>query len=307
VILTVTLNFGLDVTYHVEAIRHGETVRVPEVARRAGGKGVNCARVLNALGRDTVVTGFAGGFNGMAARAELEEARIPDATVPIDAESRLTLMVVDADGAATGFSELGPQVSASHWQAQLGRIRELLSHAEAVVIAGSVPPGVPSDGCGEVVALAAEAAVPALVDVDGEHLLGALGPGPDVVKINRAELFGVVDADDVVSGAAKLCQAGARTVVISEGAEGLVCVHDGTVLRAAPPRALSGNPTGAGDAASAALAIALVDGVGWSDALADATALSASAVVTPLAGSFDERVYRDLRAQIATQRVAASA
>jgi tagatose 6-phosphate kinase len=95
--------------------------------------------------------------------------------------------------------------------------------------------------------------------------------------------------------------------VISEGAEGLVCVHDGTVLRAAPPRALSGNPTGAGDAASAALAIALVDGVGWSDALADATALSASAVVTPLAGSFDERVYRDLRAQIATQRVAASA
>jgi tagatose 6-phosphate kinase len=307
VILTVTLNFGLDVTYHVEAIRHGETVRVPEVARRAGGKGVNCARVLHALGRDTVVTGFAGGFNGMAARAELEEARIPDATVPIDAESRLTLMVVDADGAATGFSELGPQVSASHWQAQLGRIRELLSDAEAVVIAGSVPPGVPSDGCGQVVALAAEAGVPALVDVDGEHLLGALGPGPDVVKINRAELFGVVDADDVVSGAVKLCHSGARTVVISEGAEGLVCVHDGAVLRAAPPRALSGNPTGAGDAASAALAIALVDGVGWSDALADAAALSAAAVVTPLAGSFDGRVYRDLRAQIATRRVAASA
>lgn len=304
-ILTVTLNFGLDVTYHVDAIRYGETVRVPEVARRAGGKGVNSARVLHALGRETVVTGFSGGFNAMAARAELEQAGIPDATVPIQDESRMTLIIVDADGAATGFSELGPRISSHDWEAMLARVRELLGAAEAVVIAGSVPPGVPNDGCAQLIACAAEAGVPAVLDTDGEHLRRALAAKPAVVKINRAELFGVVEGDDVVGAAAQLCRAGAGTVVVSEGADGLVSVHDGTVLRAAPPRALSGNPTGAGDAASAALAAALVDGVAWPDALADATALSAAAVVAPQAGSFDERVYRELKAQIASREVGA--
>ena len=65
-ILTVTLNMALDVTYHVERFERGHTTRVGEVARRAGGKGVNVARVLHELGHEVVVTGLAGGFTGEA-------------------------------------------------------------------------------------------------------------------------------------------------------------------------------------------------------------------------------------------------
>ena len=48
-IMTVTLNPALDVTYTVDALVHGREHRVSGMSVRAGGKGVNVARVLTAL------------------------------------------------------------------------------------------------------------------------------------------------------------------------------------------------------------------------------------------------------------------
>ncbi len=67
-ILTVTLNLALDVTYHVADFEPGSAVRVEDVARRAGGKGVNVARVLQALRHEVTVSGMVGGFTGQVAR-----------------------------------------------------------------------------------------------------------------------------------------------------------------------------------------------------------------------------------------------
>src|SRR4051794_41932982 len=75
-IVTVTLNLALDVTYRVPRLTPGATHRVT-VDQRAGGKGVNVARVLRALGEDAAVCGFAGGGTGRLALAELEAAAIP--------------------------------------------------------------------------------------------------------------------------------------------------------------------------------------------------------------------------------------
>ncbi|MYZ37746.1 PfkB family carbohydrate kinase, partial [Streptomyces sp. MnatMP-M17] len=63
-ILTVTLNTALDITYRTSALVPHTTHRVSEVIERPGGKGLNVARVLAALGHETVVTGFAGGRTG---------------------------------------------------------------------------------------------------------------------------------------------------------------------------------------------------------------------------------------------------
>ena len=66
--------------------------------RRAGGKGVNVARVLAALGQDVLVTGLVGGPTGEAVEADLRAAGLPAAMVPIAADSRTTLVVSDAPG-----------------------------------------------------------------------------------------------------------------------------------------------------------------------------------------------------------------
>ncbi len=298
-ILTVTVNFALDLTYHLDHFDRGKTARVQTVARQAGGKGVNSARVLHSLGRDVTVSGFAGGFTGHEARAELARAGISDALIEIPGESRIATMVVEADGEATGFSEPGPDITPADWQALRARFGALLGGCEAVIVAGSVPPGLPPDGYAQLVAAAVGAGVPVLLDADGEALALGVEARPDVVKINEAELRGVHDHEHLVEAARAMQDHGARAVVVTQGADGLTALtQDGAVLHAAPPESLRGNPTGAGDAASSALIAGLLDGRSWPERLADATALSAAAVCAPLAGQFDAAIYERLRAEI---------
>jgi tagatose 6-phosphate kinase len=303
-ILTVTLNLAIDVTYFVEKVQWRQTNQVRSTARRAGGKGVNVARTLAALGQEAVVTGLAGGRTGADARAELAASGLTDATVEIAGESRTTLIVVEQDGSATGFSEPGPQLAPEEWGRMVSGFARLIGGARAVVLSGSVPPGAPGDAYAQLIAIADDARVPVILDSHGEPLSRGLAAGPAVVKVNTEELLGVVDASDIRSGAAALRDMGATAAVISMGVDGLVGLNDEGAWRAAPPESIRGNPTGAGDAASAALAIGLVNGTPWPDRLVDAAALSAATVAAPLAGSFDERLYRRLRTQIVAEPLA---
>ncbi|MDQ0960956.1 tagatose 6-phosphate kinase [Streptomyces sp. B4I13] len=92
-ILTVTLNTALDVTYRVPALVPHASHGVTDVRERPGGKGLNVARLLAALGHETTVTGFAGGTTGRilrdlltgtagAAAAGVPDAGVADALVP---------------------------------------------------------------------------------------------------------------------------------------------------------------------------------------------------------------------------------
>jgi tagatose 6-phosphate kinase len=91
--------------------------------------------------------------------------------------------------------------------------------------------------------------------------------------------------------------------VVSRGAEGLLAITGEGVWRAVPAERLAGNPTGAGDAAVAALTAGLVGRRSWPDRLADAVALSAAAVGAALAGGFDEEIYGRHRGRVEVEAV----
>jgi tagatose 6-phosphate kinase len=323
VILTVTLNAALDVTYRVDRLQPGRTHRVAAVAARAGGKGVNVADVLTQLREPAVATGLCGGETGRSIRAGLAAARIPDAFVAIAGESRRTVTVVDSDG-ATGLWEPGPVVTAAEWAAFVQRYRGLLKVARTVVLSGSLPAGLPGDAYAQLTAIAHELEVPALLDADGPALTAALPARPALIKPNTEELrravpgAGVVDAGSpagvvagdpaslagVVAAARRLRADGAGAVVVSLGPAGLVAVtEDGDVLRAAPPAPVAGNPTGAGDAAVAALARGVAYRLPWPQRLAEAVAVSAAAVAAPEAGGLAPDLYDRLRREVTVERV----
>ena len=127
-ILTVTLNTALDITYRVPALTPHASHRVTEVTERPGGKGLNVARVLAALGHEVTVTGFAGGDTGRTLRERLaHEPRVADALRPVAGATRRTIAVVDAaTGDTTQLNEPGPQVSPAEWAAFLSAYEELL-------------------------------------------------------------------------------------------------------------------------------------------------------------------------------------
>ncbi|ROO86984.1 tagatose 6-phosphate kinase [Actinocorallia herbida] len=273
-ILTVTLNAALDVTYPVDRLVPGAVHRVGPPRRRAGGKGVNVARVLAALGEEVLATGFAGGATGAAFLADLP---VPSAFVQIGGETRCTLTVLDAE--ATLFNEPGPLVTEPEWQAFLTRFRTL--RADVVVLSGSLPPGLPDDAYARLIE-AADA--PVILDADGPALLHGLPARPALVKPNAQELRATGRTP------AQLRALGAQAVAVSDGPRGLaVHLADGG-WRATPPET-HGNPTGAGDAAVAAFARGLRRGTPWPELVADAVALSAAAVAAPVAGDFDADRY----------------
>ncbi|MFJ2579420.1 1-phosphofructokinase family hexose kinase [Kitasatospora aureofaciens] len=301
-ILTVTLNAALDVTYRIDRLRPQASNRVHSVTQRAGGKGVNVSRVLHALGESTTVTGLAGGPTGEVLRHELASAGLADELVPIAGESRRTVAVVDElAGDTTILLEPGPVVRPEEWDRLLDRLDTLLSGAMAVVFSGSLPEGVPADAYAELVRLARTHSVPAVVDADGPALRAALAAKPTLIKPNADELTAVTGLRDPVAAAQSLCREGARSVVGSLGPDGLIAVTAYGSWQARLPDRLSGNPTGAGDAAVAALALGLVDGTPWPDRLAEAVALSAAAVTAPLAGDFDPVVRARLRPLVEVQ------
>lgn len=290
-ILTVTLNAALDVTYHVDALRPGQTHRPHAVDVRAGGKGINVARVLTILGEPVSATGLAGGATGELLVRRLERDGVPARFTGVAAESRRTVVIADPV-AATGIWEPGPTVTPAEWARFLALYAELLAGARLVVLSGSLPPGLPVDAYAHLVEAARAAGIAALLDADGPALLAGLAARPALVKPNATELGEAVNAtietsEQALRAAHKLRAGSATTVVASLGPHGLVAATPEHDLVATPPEPVTGNPTGAGDAAVAALARGLLRSKGWPATLADAVSISAAAVAAPVAGQFD--------------------
>ena len=115
-ILTVTPNVALDITYRVDQLTPGLSHRVRSVEERAGGKGVNVARALQALGHDTVVLGLVGGATAGAVTADLARDGLAHELVTVEGPTRRSIAVVDArNEEATLFNEPGLRVPATSW------------------------------------------------------------------------------------------------------------------------------------------------------------------------------------------------
>lgn len=308
-ILTVTLNTALDITYRVRSLRPHASHRVSEVIERPGGKGVNVARVLAALGHEVTATGFAGGATGRVLRERLADSPgVTDALVPIAGASRRTIAVVDElCGDTTQLNEPGPQVSPGEWSTFLDRYAELLTSASAVALSGSLPPGVPVGAYGGLIRAARALGVPVLLDTSGEPLRRGVAARPDIIKPNSDELAELTGSHEPLRATQDARRRGAHTVVASLGPAGLLAATSEGHWRATPPAHVHGNPTGAGDSAVAGLLSGLVEQLPWPDRLARAVALSAATVRAPAAGEFDPTAYEELRGRVAVTGVVSAA
>ncbi|MET9961034.1 1-phosphofructokinase family hexose kinase [Streptomyces sp. NPDC006326] len=299
-ILTVTLNTALDVTHRVPQLLPHASHRVTTVTERPGGKGLNVARVLAALGHEVTATGFAGGRTGETVRELLAEAGgVTDALLPCAGTTRRTLAVVDAaSGDTTQFNEPGPHIGSAEWARFLERYEELVAGADAVALCGSLPPGVPVGAYATLVRAARAAGAPVLLDTSGEALRRGVAARPEMIKPNAAELAELTGSREPLQATRDARRRGAHAVVTSLGPGGLLAATAEGTWQAAPPRTLAGNPTGAGDSAVAGLLSALTEGLDWPDRLTRAVALSAATVHAPTAGDFDPRTYEEVRGAV---------
>jgi 1-phosphofructokinase family hexose kinase len=305
VIVTVTPNPALDITYRVERLVPGTSHRVEDVTERAGGKGVNVARTLRCLGYAVLATGPVGGPAAAAFVADLAAVGIDTAFVPSPEPTRRSVAIV-AGSQATLFNEAGHAVPESVWVDLEAVVSSRCGRGDVVVVSGSMPTGAPVDLVARLTGAAGTAGAMMVLDVRGEPLARSLPLRPAVVAPNAEEAHETTGLADPVSAGRALVAAGAGCAVISRSAAGLVAVPPaGPALCARLPKPLAGNPTGAGDALKAALAARLDglpavpdDPVWWSDTLRAAVAWSGAVVLQPVAGVADPTDVARLAAEV---------
>lgn len=293
VIATITLNPALDVTITVNELVLGESQRTPAARRRAGGKGINVARVLTQQGVPATVLACVGGSVGEEFAGELSSAGLANRLIWTTVPTRMSRTIHETTaGRATVLNETGSRPAADAVLA-LADLVDTLPGLSVLVIAGSLPPGLDDDIVVDLITRARRRGAATIVDASGGVLVAAADAGATLLKPNVDELrIAAGTTAGPVAAARELLARGAGTVVVTRGEDGMLAIDRAGVRRARLARVLRGNPTGAGDAATAALAARLAtpeDAARTLDdaALVHAVAWSASAVLAPLAGELD--------------------
>ena len=295
---TVTLNPSLDYRMKTSALARGETNRSSEEEITYGGKGINVAVMLNALGEEATALGFVGGFTGDALRALLKDAGLMTDFVTIAAPTRINVKL-DHGESITEVNACGPAVTKTETEA-FWTMLEGLCEGDTLVLAGSVPSSLPKDFYRCVMEKLADRGVRFAVDTTGEALLRALPCRPFLIKPNLAELEEAVGErlcgdEAIVCAARKLQAAGARNILVSLGGNGALLLDEmGTVYKQKAPSGIVKNTVGAGDSMLAGFLVGLKDGfaeaLSWGVAAGSATAFSE--------GLADSKRVKEIRAQL---------
>jgi len=192
-IITVTLNAAIDKSLSVPNFQLGRRHRTVEQRTMAGGKGVNIARTLKALGQPVIATGFAGGATGTHIVEQLTDESILNDFVRIREESRTNTSVLDpTTGEQTEINERGPSVSEREVELFRDKLLYLARGAAIVVFAGSLPRGVEPDLYAGLINDLERLEVTTVIDTDGEPLRQAARAEPDVISPN------VLEAEELV-------------------------------------------------------------------------------------------------------------
>ncbi|MGR4067268.1 1-phosphofructokinase [Billgrantia sp. C5P2] len=286
-VLTLTLNPALDLSVSLERLVPGRVNRTRETHLTAAGKGVNVARVLADLGHDVTVSGFLGADNDGPFLRAFEAMAVEDAFLRVPGETRINAKLAEADGRVTDINGPGTAIDATAWQRLLDgldtRIGDSRRRPDAVVIAGSLPPGVTPGNLAELTARLREAGLPVWVDTSGDALAQAIDARPTAVKPNEQELAAwagnaLDTSESRLAAALRLYAAGIEEAVVSAGPAGVLWVSHRGAWQAVPPRLSVTSTVGAGDTLLAALLHGVLAGHPPEQALRLATALSAESV-----------------------------
>ncbi|MGC4030561.1 MAG: 1-phosphofructokinase [Tepidisphaeraceae bacterium] len=308
-IITVTLNPAIDQTLRFKRFTPGSVNRVESSERYAAGKGVNVAAMLADLGMAAVTTGFLGFGNAQIFQQLFLNKKLEDKFVRVLGDTRLGIKITDeSSGQTTDINFPGLQLPPTAGEDLMKRLAALVQVGQWVVLAGSVPPGLPNSIYAELCAIVHSRGGQVVLDTSGLPLKLALQAAPEVAKPNFIELAELIDSDmpetaDVVNAARQaLLARGVKLAVVSMGEDGAVFVTAEQAVRAIAPRVNVISTVGAGDAMVAGLVYSLSKQLPLRDAATLATALGTYAVTRVGNGLHEPDAYKaylnDVRVEV---------
>jgi 1-phosphofructokinase family hexose kinase len=169
-------------------------------------------------------------------------------------------------------NEPGPTICADDQARLLAQVQKLAHGGDWWVLAGSLPPGVPTTIYAEMLAILNEAGAKAILDTSGEALQFGCAGRPFLAKPNETELskltgLPVGNEGEWVTAVRAMQAMGVVNVVVSLGKAGALLADGAEIVMVASPKIDEQNPIGAGDSMVGGLVWGLSQGHTVAEAL----------------------------------------
>ncbi|BFL73099.1 MULTISPECIES: hexose kinase [Anaerococcus] len=255
-ILTITANPSVDISYELENFKIDDVNRTNQVIKDAGGKGIHVGYVLNELGEDVVHSGFVGGALGEYIKNTIKNKGQESRFIDIGEDTRNCIAVLH-EGNQTEILEKGPKITTTEENDFIEKLDEITKGCDYINVSGSLPNGLNASFYERIIAYAKEKNKFISVDTSGKTLESIINAGvkPDLIKPNESEIGDVlkteVSKDNLVDILLREPFKDIRYIIASMGKDGAIVKIDNKVYKANVPEVEAINPVGSGDSSLA--------------------------------------------------------
>lgn len=285
-IITITLNPGLDYVLQINELTLKETQRAQSADLYAAGKGVNVSRVLSRFGLQTSAWGFVGGINGDRFKTLLEAEGITSNFIPCIGETRMNVIITELKSYdQLRISSKGPEIKESEIDQLYQRVEKLPEDVEFIHLGGNIPQGVSSNIYYDLINIIQAQSVRCILDASDMALIKGIEAKPFLIKPNHHEFEQITgrkleNLTDVKQEASKIVKNGVENVVVSFGKEGAVLVNEKKIIHILTPVVKAKSKVGAGDSMVAGLIYGLHKNMTEEEILKHGIAFGTAAVKT---------------------------
>lgn len=228
-IYTVSFNPAWDYVMSVDDFKIGKTNRSSFESIMFGGKGINVSAVLKELDVTSTALGFVAGFTGEALESEIKAKGIKTDFIKLS-KGMTRINVKLKTGKETEINGRGPEIDGTAIKLLFEKL-DTLSDGDTLILAGSIPAGMPDDIYEKILKRLKDKGVTFVVDATKDLLLNVLKYNPFLIKPNIHELEEIFETElktdgDITEKAKVLQEKGAKNVLISMGGDGAVLIDE---------------------------------------------------------------------------------
>lgn len=253
-ILSITANPSVDISYNIENLKIDDVNRVELVNKDAGGKGIHVSYVLNELGEKVINSGFVGGKLGEFIEKRLDERKISHDFIKLDDETRNCIAIIH-DNKQTEILEKGPKIGLEKEKEFLAHLEKLSKNIEIINISGSLPKGLDASFYQKIIKFAKENKIFVSLDTSGNTLKEIVKGEikPDLIKPNETEIKDIIEKEfpeneeEIRKIFEKSPLKDIPYVIISQGKDGAIFKIKNKIYKAKVPKVKAINPVGSGD------------------------------------------------------------
>ena len=264
-ILTITANPSVDMSYQLDSLNIDGVTRTDRVIKHAGGKGIHVGYVLHELGEGVVHSGFVGGKLGEFIEEGLKERDQEARFVKIKEPTRNCLAILH-EGKQTEILEAGPTISQAEREEFINKLDQISAGCSVISMSGSLPKGLDSSFYKEIIAYGKSHDKFVAVDTSGQTLKDVVNAEikPDLIKPNETEVADLlgeeITKDNIKEALQKPPLKDIEYVIVSLGKDGAVAKAGDRVFKATVPEVKAINPVGSGDSSLAGAIFAIDQG-----------------------------------------------